>query len=107
MDGKQDYALELVIVDCRYPFEYEGGHIKGALNLFSNEMIHKRFISTENTDRTGNDAPAIASEDILVVFHCEYSSARGPAGCVLKYFVEHALSDLRLPHLKSPFLQYI
>jgi 3-mercaptopyruvate sulfurtransferase SseA len=40
--GKEDKEDKLVIIDCRYPFEYlgknsnltkTGGHIKGAVNL--------------------------------------------------------------------------
>lgn len=26
---------QFIIIDCRFPFEYQGGHIKGALNISS------------------------------------------------------------------------
>ena len=33
------------IVDCRYPYEYEGGHISGAINIFSTEALIEKFFS--------------------------------------------------------------
>ncbi|XP_071448865.1 M-phase inducer phosphatase-like isoform X2 [Hetaerina americana] len=80
------------IIDCRYPYEYEGGHIKGAKNLFTHEQILKEFINNreETTShnsskseggsckdkREGSELKSI-KRDILV-FHCEFSSERGP-----------------------------
>lgn len=60
---------EVTIVDCRYPFEYEGGHIKGAINVFSSEDLLSEFL--EKAAPTPNSRRAL-------VFHCEFSSERGP-----------------------------
>uniref|UniRef100_G3MTW5 M-phase inducer phosphatase n=1 Tax=Amblyomma maculatum TaxID=34609 RepID=G3MTW5_AMBMU len=60
---------EVTIVDCRYPFEYEGGHIKGAVNVFSSEDLLSEFLEKA--------APSSSSRRALV-FHCEFSSERGP-----------------------------
>ncbi|XP_046385599.1 M-phase inducer phosphatase-like isoform X2 [Ischnura elegans] len=79
------------IIDCRYPYEYEGGHIKGAKNLFTHEQILKEFMSNpellaaQNSSKPEGECcegDADKSEsrprrDILV-FHCEFSSERGP-----------------------------
>ncbi|XP_033223834.1 M-phase inducer phosphatase-like isoform X2 [Belonocnema kinseyi] len=63
------------IVDCRYPYEYEAGHIEGALNLYSKELIeqcllaplkHKPEIEPDSHKRS------------IIVFHCEFSWERGP-----------------------------
>ncbi|NWX10534.1 MPIP2 phosphatase, partial [Caloenas nicobarica] len=63
-----------VIVDCRYPYEYEGGHIKGAVNLpleqDAEEFLLKKPI-----------VPFDASKRVIVIFHCEFSSERGPRMC--------------------------
>ncbi|NWX39640.1 MPIP2 phosphatase, partial [Steatornis caripensis] len=60
-----------VVVDCRYPYEYEGGHIKGAVNLplarDAEEFLLRKPI-----------VPSDASKRVIVVFHCEFSSERGP-----------------------------
>ncbi|KAL6263673.1 hypothetical protein P5V15_003762 [Pogonomyrmex californicus] len=64
------------IIDCRYPYEYEGGHIEGALNLYSIDLIKQNML-----DHLNCTVPRIQSDtdkrDILV-FHCEFSQERGP-----------------------------
>ncbi|KAJ6658574.1 hypothetical protein lerEdw1_019962 [Lerista edwardsae] len=63
-----------VIVDCRYPYEYEGGHIKGAVNLplerDVEEFLLKKPIVPFNLEKR-----------VIVIFHCEFSSERGPRMC--------------------------
>ncbi|KAF7684019.1 M-phase inducer phosphatase 1 [Astathelohania contejeani] len=57
------YDIEFYILDCRYFYEFQGGHIKGALCLNSTESI-ERFMQTH--------------QRAVLIFHCEYSSVRGP-----------------------------
>jgi hypothetical protein len=68
-DHKQNIDNVLVI-DCRYPFEYEGGHIKGALNVTSQSQMESILFNPVRTN----------SERTAVVVHCEFSQARGPRG---------------------------
>ena len=61
---KQHYS-QVLVIDCRYPFEYEGGHIKGALN----------------SPRPADILPLLfqdTREKVAIVFHCEFSSKRAP-----------------------------
>lgn len=60
---------KIMIIDCRYPYEYDGGHIIEAENLYTKELIQNRFI-----DEVSNDL----SKDTILIFHCEFSSERGP-----------------------------
>uniref|UniRef100_A0A8C5KQI1 M-phase inducer phosphatase n=1 Tax=Jaculus jaculus TaxID=51337 RepID=A0A8C5KQI1_JACJA len=61
--GKFSNIMEkFVIVDCRYCYEYEGGHIKTAMNL-PLEQDAETFLL------------------IILIFHCEFSSERGPRMC--------------------------
>ncbi|KFQ23411.1 M-phase inducer phosphatase 1, partial [Merops nubicus] len=64
------FIKECVIIDCRYPYEYEGGHIKGAVNLHMEEEVEDYLLKK----------PIQPSENkrVIVVFHCEFSSERGP-----------------------------
>ncbi|XP_069829011.1 M-phase inducer phosphatase 3 [Dendropsophus ebraccatus] len=64
------------IIDCRYPYEYEGGHIQGALNLHRPEDVLDYFLKCPL-------APSVAEKRIILVFHCEFSSERGPKMCRL------------------------
>ncbi|XP_056430636.1 M-phase inducer phosphatase 3 isoform X2 [Hyla sarda] len=62
------------VVDCRYPYEYEGGHIQGALNLHRPEDVLDYFLKCPLV-------PSLAEKRIILVFHCEFSSERGPKMC--------------------------
>ncbi|KAG9490588.1 M-phase inducer phosphatase 3 [Eleutherodactylus coqui] len=62
------------IIDCRYPYEYEGGHIQGALNLHRAEEMLDYFLKCPLV-------PSVAEKRIILVFHCEFSSERGPKMC--------------------------
>ncbi|XP_052269438.1 M-phase inducer phosphatase-like [Dreissena polymorpha] len=58
----------VTIIDCRYPYEYEGGHIEGAVNLYTRQAI-REFLSNTATSPNKNH---------VIIFHCEFSSERGP-----------------------------
>ncbi|XP_062942163.1 M-phase inducer phosphatase 3 isoform X5 [Cynocephalus volans] len=73
--GKFQGLIEkFYIIDCRYPYEYQGGHIQGALNLYSQEELYIFFLKKPIV-------PLDAQKRIIVVFHCEFSSERGPRMC--------------------------
>ncbi|XP_069832381.1 M-phase inducer phosphatase 2 [Dendropsophus ebraccatus] len=75
LKGKyQDHIDRCVIIDCRYPYEYEGGHITGAVNLpmeqdVADFLLKKPIVSSSEDKR------------VIVIFHCEFSSERGPRMC--------------------------
>lgn len=62
------------IIDCRYPYEYSGGHIQGAVNIHRQEDIVGLFL-------TEPLVPSVAGKRIILLFHCEFSSERGPRMC--------------------------
>lgn len=41
-------VTEYTVVDCRYPYEYEGGHIRGAVNLITKDAV-KSLLETPVT----------------------------------------------------------
>ncbi|XP_075852197.1 M-phase inducer phosphatase 3 isoform X1 [Microcebus murinus] len=70
----QDLIEKFYIIDCRYPYEYLGGHIQGALNLYSQEELYNFFLKKPIV-------PVDTQKRIIIVFHCEFSSERGPRMC--------------------------
>jgi hypothetical protein len=60
----------IIIVDCRFEYEFNGGHIKGALNFPKEEDVERYFIKNNTYQQHG--------DKICIVFHCEFSSHRGP-----------------------------
>ncbi|KAL5596961.1 uncharacterized protein BROUX77_006909 [Berkeleyomyces rouxiae] len=67
LDGKfsANYDGKMVI-DCRFEYEYEGGHIDGAVNYNNKELLTKQLFDTPIAGRS------------LLIFHCEYSAHRAP-----------------------------
>jgi M-phase inducer tyrosine phosphatase len=67
LDNKfvQKYTQRIVI-DCRFEYEYEGGHIDGAINYNDKELLARHLFQTPMEGKT------------LLIFHCEYSAHRAP-----------------------------
>ncbi|XP_054429956.1 M-phase inducer phosphatase 2 isoform X2 [Pteronotus mesoamericanus] len=73
--GKFSNIVEkFVIVDCRYPYEYEGGHIKTAVNLPLEQDAELFLLQSPIM-------PCSLDKRIILIFHCEFSSERGPRMC--------------------------
>ncbi|ELK28654.1 M-phase inducer phosphatase 2 [Myotis davidii] len=73
--GKFSNIVErFVIVDCRYPYEYEGEHIKTAVNLPLEQDAEMFLLQSPIT-------PCSLDKRIILIFHCEFSSERGPHMC--------------------------
>ncbi|CAB3405244.1 unnamed protein product [Caenorhabditis bovis] len=62
--------LRLILIDCRYPFEYLGGHICGAINIYEVHELERKFFEFGAVRST--------LEGVIPIFYCEYSQVRGP-----------------------------
>jgi len=60
----------IIILDCRFEYEYRGGHIRGAMNIPKEEDLENIFIKCDQLQCLG--------ENLCLVFHCEFSSHRAP-----------------------------
>jgi rhodanese-related sulfurtransferase len=81
-------APRLIIYDCRYPYEFDGGHIDGAQHLdvaACSQVFTDRFFSPD-VCTVGQ-----CRRDVVIVFHCEFSRHRGPNA-----YVRAALTRVRL-----------
>lgn len=66
------------IIDCRYPYEFDGGHIRGAINLYTRPQIMEAFPASSEQGSEATEGDAEANHRNIYVFHCEFSSERGP-----------------------------
>lgn len=67
LDGKFDEQYDnRLIVDSRFEYEYEGGHVDGAVNYNDKELLSSQLFESPPQGRT------------LLIFHCEYSAHRAP-----------------------------
>ncbi|CAH2299271.1 M-phase inducer phosphatase 2 [Pelobates cultripes] len=91
----KDVIERCVIIDCRYPYEYEGGHIKGAVNLpleqdIDDFLLKKPILPTSEDKR------------VIIIFHCEFSSERGPRMC--RFVRKQDRNSNEYPNLHYPEL---
>lgn len=90
MDGKYDHCFdELYVIDCRFMYEFEGGHIRGATNVPCAEVLAQAFF--ENP-----------FQNALIVFHCEFSKNRGPQTASAFRGFDRELNKHRYPFLFYP-----
>uniref|UniRef100_A0A674PK62 M-phase inducer phosphatase n=1 Tax=Takifugu rubripes TaxID=31033 RepID=A0A674PK62_TAKRU len=85
----------IVIIDCRYPYEFEGGHIKGAVNLHHEDHVEEFLLKTPIVS-------SCADKRVLLIFHCEFSSERGPRMCRFIRKRDRAINEY--PRLHYPEL---
>lgn len=75
----------LQIIDCRYTYEYIGGHIKGAININNTETLLKEIEKYKNK---------------ILIFYCEFSSVRAPK--LAKYLRNYDRFSNNYPQLDFP-----
>ncbi|ORY87106.1 hypothetical protein BCR37DRAFT_385521 [Protomyces lactucae-debilis] len=68
LDGQYSHSYDqLQIVDCRFAYEYAGGHVHNAINISSLQALDEHPLLTDpQPTRT------------LVILHCEFSAVRAP-----------------------------
>ena len=86
----KDPTKQLFIFDCRYAYEYKGGHIHKAIFCPSENGL-KEFFFSENR-----------IEKAIIVFHCEYSSKRAPAMIDKFRNLDRERNKCRYPQLWYP-----
>ncbi|KAG5982318.1 hypothetical protein E4U55_002066 [Claviceps digitariae] len=90
LDGKYaDHFDQKMVIDCRFEYEYDGGHIEGAVNHNDKELLATQLFETPMSRRT------------LLIFHCEYSAHRAPL--MARYVRSH---DRTVNAESYPYLTY-
>ena len=65
--------LPYQIIDCRFDYEFSGGHILGALNFSEvKDMLDYFFKNKETIEK-------LMLDKCIIIFHCEFSQLRGPS----------------------------
>lgn len=92
LDNKHSHLYDRhVVIDCRFEYEYSGGHIDGAININNKERLEEALI-----------ASASPSERVLLIFHCEYSAHRGPRMAMHLRSLDRQINMNRYPILNYP-----
>uniref|UniRef100_A0A915AH42 M-phase inducer phosphatase n=2 Tax=Parascaris univalens TaxID=6257 RepID=A0A915AH42_PARUN len=86
----EEFSRKYVLIDCRYPYEYSGGHVKGAVNLFDPSLVEEVFypMSFEKFNEMRSRIP---------IFYCEFSQKRGPTMAAALRQFDRKRNEARYP----------
>ncbi|RMY45171.1 hypothetical protein D0863_16094 [Hortaea werneckii] len=94
LDNKyNDRYDQIKIIDCRFEYEYSGGHIENAIN-----RNDKHDLAAELFDAN------TSSSSTLIVFHCEYSVHRAPLTAKFIRSHDRNVNAANYPQLTYPEL---
>ncbi|XP_053374195.1 M-phase inducer phosphatase 1-like [Mercenaria mercenaria] len=92
LDGKYSHQIgKVTIVDCRYPYEFDGGHIQNAVNMYTKDDVNSLLQSRDTSEKPH-----------ILVFHCEFSSERGPKMYRFLRSQDRELNKEQYPRLNFP-----
>ncbi|KAI1898485.1 hypothetical protein AGOR_G00072830 [Albula goreensis] len=86
-----------IVVDCRYPYEFQGGHIKGALNLPNTDEAVAYLLSQKLRARC-------PEKRLVLVLHCEFSSERAPRTCRLLRRQDRSVNEYPVLHYPETYV---
>ncbi|EGT57195.1 hypothetical protein CAEBREN_20667 [Caenorhabditis brenneri] len=82
------FNMRYVLVDCRYPFEFDGGHIKHAINFYDRETINRLFFDENKTPK----------HQKIPIFYCEFSQKRAPKMADALRVFDRNTNEMKYPH---------
>lgn len=113
-----------IIIDCRYDYEFHGGHIPGAVHIDSPSFLETLLITyrhylfnhnsleyiKENFSMLQNQPHLLNSIQIdhinqkapVLIFHCEFSQKRGPRALRMLREIDRQLNYNTGPNLYYP-----
>lgn len=98
LEGKFSYLVEsFVVVDCRYPYEYQGGHIKGAMSQPNTVQAVEYLLSQKLRIRSPD-------KRLVLVLHCEFSSERAPRTCRLLRSEDRSMNEYPALHYPELYI---
>ncbi|CAI2350413.1 unnamed protein product [Caenorhabditis sp. 36 PRJEB53466] len=83
------FSDRYALYDCRYPYEYAGGHLRGAVNLYKKSDIRMEFFDAQKPKR-------------IPIFYCEFSQKRGPSMANAVRSIDRVRNEHNYPHLEHP-----
>lgn len=67
-----------LIIDCRFSYEYDGGHINEAVNLPTTPEVEQALLALEDLPLPSTSEEGPVEGKTVLVFHCEFSAKRAP-----------------------------
>lgn len=87
------------IIDCRFDYEYTGGHIPGAVNINTNAGVEEFLLGAQKPK------PSVSGDSqkkTILVFHCEFSAKRAPTFAKHLRAKDRAMNNHLYPKIHYP-----
>ncbi|KAF8911147.1 hypothetical protein CPB84DRAFT_1812602 [Gymnopilus junonius] len=102
LDGKfDDQITNFQIIDCRFDYEYNGGHIPGAVNMNTTSAVEELLLGSSLT----KPRPSVSGDNnrkTILVFHCEFSAKRAPTFAKHLRAKDRAMNNYVYPKIHYP-----
>ena len=83
LDGVYDSQIaSFQVIDCRFDYEYNGGHVPGAININTPAAVEE-FLLGAGVVKPKACLSGDPQKKSILVFHCEFSAQRAPTLYVL------------------------
>ncbi|KAF8162904.1 hypothetical protein B0H34DRAFT_651702 [Crassisporium funariophilum] len=102
LDGKYNHATnDFHVIDCRFDYEYAGGHIPGAVNINTTTAVEELLLGPSLT----KPRPCFSGDSTrktILVFHCEFSAKRAPTFAKHLRAKDRAMNNHIYPKIHYP-----
>ncbi|KAJ6496522.1 hypothetical protein C8R47DRAFT_1175933 [Mycena vitilis] len=103
LDGHYSEQADYHVIDCRFDYEFNGGHIKGAVNLNQTADVED-FLLRSSLKKPKPSVSGDPGRKTILVFHCEFSAKRAPTFAKLLRAKDRALNQQVYPRIHYPEL---
>ncbi|KAH6919017.1 tyrosine phosphatase [Coprinopsis sp. MPI-PUGE-AT-0042] len=102
LDGRFDDKInDYHIIDCRFDYEYAGGHIRGAVNINTTNAVEDLLLGQSLT----KPRPSVSGDSTrktVLIFHCEFSAKRAPTFAKHLRAKDRAMNNHVYPKIHYP-----
>ncbi|KAJ3733062.1 hypothetical protein DFJ43DRAFT_1038888 [Lentinula guzmanii] len=104
LDGHFDDKIrDYHIIDCRFDYEYAGGHVPGAVNINTTASVEDLLLGPSLM----KPKPSVSGDDqkkTVLIFHCEFSAKRAPTFAKHLRSKDRAMNNHSYPKVHYPEL---
>lgn len=89
------------VIDCRFDYEYNGGHVPGAININTTTQLEEYFLG----GTANKPVPSVSGEGgpkHILIFHCEFSAKRAPTFAKHLRSKDRAVNNHNYPRVHFP-----
>ncbi|KAF8626305.1 hypothetical protein AX15_004975 [Amanita polypyramis BW_CC] len=102
LDGKYNSKIaNFMVIDCRFDYEYNGGHIPGAINVNTTTVVEE-FLLGRGLQKPKPSVSGDSVEKTILVFHCEFSAKRAPTFAKHLRAKDRAMNNHFYPRIYYP-----